>query len=113
LYCLGYAEGQVAEHHVLKRQGMAAEEWSKEESPPPQQKKMPQPHRCNDRVEDLIQGLYTLDFSGIIRPAWKNARACFKSAEGEEPKMPYLVITDGQQYLERRERKNPPKNFMK
>ena len=31
----------------------------------------------------------------------------------EEPKMPYLVITDGQQYLERRERKNPPKNFMK
>jgi len=74
--------GQVAEHHVLKRQGMAAEEWSKEESPPPQQKKMPQPHRCNDRVEDLIQGLYTLDFSGIIRPAWKNARACFKSAEG-------------------------------
>ena len=31
----------------------------------------------------------------------------------QEPKMPYLVITDGQQYLERRERKNPPKNFMK
>lgn len=31
----------------------------------------------------------------------------------EEPQMPYLVITDGKQYLERRERSDPPKNYMK
>lgn len=42
----------------------------------------PQPHRCNDRVEDLIQALYTLEFGTMIRPAWRNMRACFKSEKG-------------------------------
>ena len=42
----------------------------------------PQPHRCNDRVEDLIQALFSLDFGGKIRPAWRNMRECFKSEKG-------------------------------
>lgn len=45
-------------------------------------RKLPQPHRCNDRVEDFIQALFTLEFSAKIGPAWSNFRQCMKSEKG-------------------------------
>ena len=40
------------------------------------------PHRCNDRVEDWVQSLYTLEWGGKIKPAWRNMRACLASEIG-------------------------------
>lgn len=40
------------------------------------------PHRCNDRVEDWVQSLYTLEWSAKIGPAWRNMRACLSSEVG-------------------------------
>ncbi|KAK9823853.1 hypothetical protein WJX72_005943 [[Myrmecia] bisecta] len=60
----------------------------------------PRPHRCNARVEDFIQALFTLEFQGKIRPAWKHMRACFKHEPGHEPSDPYVVIKDPEKYLD-------------
>ncbi|KAL4529562.1 hypothetical protein Ndes2526B_g04370 [Nannochloris sp. 'desiccata'] len=77
--------------------------------------KLPRPHRCNDRVEDLLQALFTLDFSEKIRPAWRNFRKCMKSEPGSEPTDPYLIITDPQRYLDplKMSRKKNPETFQK
>ena len=40
------------------------------------------PHRCNDRVEDWVQSLYTLEWGAKIGPAWRNMRACLSSEVG-------------------------------
>lgn len=55
------------------------------------------PHRCNDRVEDMLevggaeasthatrhaQAIGTLEWSDKVVPAWKMLRACFKSEPG-------------------------------
>ena len=42
------------------------------------------PHRCNDRVEDWVQSLYTLEWGAKIKPAWRNMRACLSSEIGYE-----------------------------
>ncbi|PSC68418.1 hypothetical protein C2E20_7989 [Micractinium conductrix] len=67
-------------------------------APPP--KKMPRPHRCNARVEDFVQSLVTVEWSGKIQPAWRLLRQCLKSEPGQEPQEPYLVIKDPQAYLD-------------
>eukprot|EP00884_Botryococcus_braunii_P006903 jgi/Botrbrau1/16213/Bobra.0066s0002.3 len=48
----------------------------------PVRPKGPRPHRCNDRIEDLLEAILTLDFGGKIRPAWKVLRLCLNSAPG-------------------------------
>ncbi|KAL3155795.1 hypothetical protein ABBQ32_012811 [Trebouxia sp. C0010 RCD-2024] len=59
----------------------------------------PRPHRCNARVEDVLQALFTLEFRAKVRPAWKNMRECFKSEPGHEPNQAYLCVTDPDRYL--------------
>eukprot|EP00884_Botryococcus_braunii_P006904 jgi/Botrbrau1/16214/Bobra.0066s0002.2 len=76
----------------------------------PVRPKGPRPHRCNDRIEDLLEAILTLDFGGKIRPAWKVLRLCLNSAPGSEPtekNFPYQIITDGKQFLEPRRRPVP------
>ncbi|KAK9841488.1 hypothetical protein WJX74_006677 [Apatococcus lobatus] len=60
----------------------------------------PRPHRCNDRVEDLLQALFTLEFSAKVRPAWRNFRSCMKAEPGQESREGYVVITDPGAHLE-------------
>lgn len=64
------------------------------------EKKVPKPNRCNARLEDFIQALYTFEFRGKIVPAWRNFRLCMKSEPGSEPTVPYLVVTDPEKYLD-------------
>ncbi|KAK9852587.1 hypothetical protein WJX84_001840 [Apatococcus fuscideae] len=64
------------------------------------QKREARPHRCNDRVEDLLQALFTLEFRAKIRPAWKNFRACMKAEPGQESRENYVVITDPAAHLD-------------
>jgi len=60
----------------------------------------PKPHRCNARLEDFVQSLFTLSPTGAILPAWRNFRACMASEPGSEPTMDYLVITEPRKYLD-------------
>ncbi|PRW05907.1 hypothetical protein C2E21_9413 isoform A [Chlorella sorokiniana] len=64
------------------------------------QPRMPQPHRCNARVEDFVQAIVTWDWSGKIQPTWRLLRKCLKSEPGQEPTDPYLIIKDPQAYLD-------------
>ncbi|KAL0046505.1 hypothetical protein WJX82_002487 [Trebouxia sp. C0006] len=57
------------------------------------------PHRCNARVEDLLQALFTLEFGAKVRPAWRNVRECLKSEPGQEPTQAYLCVKDPDLYL--------------
>ncbi|KAK9800337.1 hypothetical protein WJX73_005254 [Symbiochloris irregularis] len=61
---------------------------------------VPTPHRCNDRVEDVVQALFTLEFSAKIKPAWSTFMKCMRSEVGQEPTDPYQVIEDGKPFLE-------------
>ncbi|GMH41405.1 hypothetical protein BSKO_09315 [Bryopsis sp. KO-2023] len=58
-------------------------------------KKVAKPHRCNDRVEDVIQALFEGfgDYRNTLRPAWSVMWRCFRSNEGEEPADPFLYVT--------------------
>mmetsp|Transcript_21870 Transcript_21870/g.70656 ORF Transcript_21870/g.70656 Transcript_21870/m.70656 type:complete len:100 (+) Transcript_21870:169-468(+) len=54
-------------------------------------KRRPQPHRCNDRAEDLIQGL----FEGVehIPPLASRLWECVAAEPGKEPDAPYRFVT--------------------
>lgn len=52
------------------------------------------PHRCNDRLEDLIQALASEEGS-IVRDFLPTARLlgkCFMSKKGQEPSDPYVLL---------------------
>lgn len=61
---------------------------------------MPRPHRCNDRVEDLLQALFTLDFQTKIKPAWARFRACMKSEPGSEPQGGHVCVKEPSEFLD-------------
>ncbi|CAK0787137.1 hypothetical protein CVIRNUC_010353 [Coccomyxa viridis] len=67
----------------------------------------PQPHRCNARVEDFIQSLYTMEMGAKMYPAWRVMWRCVFSASGEEPREPYIMFADPKPYLVRRKKKAP------
>jgi len=69
----------------------------------------PRPHRCNARVEDLIQALFTGEFSKKAGPAWSVMWRCIRSEIGQEPTDAYQVLTDPEKYLKpmRRKRVEP------
>ena len=50
-------------------------------------------HRCNDRLEDVVQGLFEGNPLLTVPPAWKLFTQCLRSAEGEEPQDPFLYHT--------------------
>ena len=50
------------------------------------------PHRCNDRVEDVIQALFEGNPLLTVPPALAMARRCVSSEPGKEPEEPYLYL---------------------
>ena len=50
------------------------------------------PHRCNDRVEDVIQALFEGNPLLTVPPALAMARKCVASEPGKEPEDPYLYL---------------------
>ena len=50
-------------------------------------------HRCNDRLEDVVQGLFEGNPLLTVPPAWRLFTQCLRSAEGEEPRDPFLYHT--------------------
>lgn len=53
------------------------------------------PHRCNDRLADMLQVIEAEDGNIMrdLRPAFRNWMACMRSDEGQEPAMPYFMLT--------------------
>lgn len=69
----------------------------------------PQPHRCNARVEDVIQSLFAdeepLRKSRLaLGAAWR----CVRSEKGQEPAEPYQVVTNPDKYNAPMKRKRKP-----
>lgn len=60
----------------------------------------PRPHRCNARVEDLVQSFFAEDGFSKARLAAGSAWRCIMSQPGKEPDEPYQVLKDPQKYLE-------------
>lgn len=50
-------------------------------------------HRCNDRLEDVIQGLFEGNPLLTVPPAWTLFVRCMRSEIGDEPKDPFLYHT--------------------
>ena len=50
------------------------------------------PHRCNDRVEDVIQALFEGNPLLTVPPAFSVLRKCLASEEGKEPEVPFLYL---------------------
>ncbi|KAI8107174.1 hypothetical protein M9434_001818 [Picochlorum sp. BPE23] len=73
------------------------------------QRPVPRPHRCNARLEDFIQALFTLEFRDKIFPTWGNFRRCLASEPGDEPQDAYLMIDDPDRYLDGNRMRRPPK----
>lgn len=51
------------------------------------------PHRCNDRLEDAIQGLFEGSPSVNFLPLVTLFRACLASEVGREPTAPFRFVT--------------------
>ena len=51
------------------------------------------PHRCNDRLEDAIQGLFEDLPSVNFFPLVALFRACLASEAGQEPTAPFRFVT--------------------
>lgn len=50
------------------------------------------PHRCNDRVEDVIQSLFEGNPLLTVPPVFGLLRQCLSSKEGEEPQVPFRYL---------------------
>ena len=50
------------------------------------------PHRCNDRVEDVIQAMFEGNPLLTVPPAFAILRRCLASESGKEPEEPYLFL---------------------
>jgi hypothetical protein len=56
--------------------------------------KRAKPHRCNDRLEDVICSLYAGGNLFLTVPkVWRTFTDCMRSKEGEEPDVPYVYYT--------------------
>lgn len=69
-------------------------------------RRVSQPHRCNDRVEDAVQAFVALGGAGPgvsgLKRALANVVTCLRSDAGAEPTpaaLPYVVLTDGTPYV--------------
>ena len=51
------------------------------------------PHRCNDRIEDAIQGLFKDNWGANFWPLARTAYECLQSEPGREPNVPYKFVT--------------------
>ncbi|ACO65504.1 predicted protein, partial [Micromonas commoda] len=50
------------------------------------------PHRCNDRVEDVIQAMFEGNPFLTVPPTVTLLRRCLNSEIGQEPEEPYLFL---------------------
>ena len=50
------------------------------------------PHRCNDRVEDVIQAMFEGNPFLTVPPTVTLLRRCLNSENGQEPEEPYLFL---------------------
>lgn len=59
-----------------------------------EQRKNTKQHRCNDRIEDLVQALADEDsrWTRDVPPAAKLLWRCIRSEEGLEPADPYVLL---------------------
>ncbi|KAG2486276.1 hypothetical protein HYH03_015100 [Edaphochlamys debaryana] len=67
------------------------------------------PHRCNDRLADMLEVIEAEDGNmwRDLRPSFRNWWACMRSAEGAEPAMPYLMLTPrDKQYIDPAKRRH-------
>ncbi|KAG9454110.1 hypothetical protein H6P81_007014 [Aristolochia fimbriata] len=55
-------------------------------------KREPVAHRCNNRVEDVIQALFEGNPLETVPGPWKLMMQCFRSKKGEEPLEPYTYL---------------------
>eukprot|EP00798_Chlamydomonas_sp_ICE-L_P032566 gene32566-12540_t len=55
------------------------------------------PHRCNDRVEDVVQTIFGEEGNMYqdFRPSMRLLLKCMWAAKGEEPKEPYFMLMPG------------------
>ena len=64
------------------------------------------PHRCNDRVEDVIQAMFEGNPFLTVPPTVTLLRRCLNSEVGTEPEEPYLFLDlPAPTYGERRKRR--------
>ncbi|KAL3693007.1 hypothetical protein R1sor_006658 [Riccia sorocarpa] len=54
--------------------------------------KVAHPHRCNDRLEDLIQALFEGDPRKNLPGPWRLFWQCIHSNPGEEPTEPFYFL---------------------
>ncbi|BBN06582.1 hypothetical protein Mp_3g22380 [Marchantia polymorpha subsp. ruderalis] len=54
--------------------------------------KVARPHRCNDRLEDLIQALFEGDPRKNLPGPWRLLWQCIRSNPGEEPTEPFSFL---------------------
>ena len=54
--------------------------------------KRAKPHRCNDRLEDVIQALFEGNPLLTVPPAFTMFQKCLASDVGKEPEDPYLFL---------------------
>ena len=50
-------------------------------------------HRCNDRLEDVVQALFEGNPLLAVPPAWSLFVKCMRSEIGDEPRDPFLYHT--------------------
>ncbi len=68
--------------------------------------KRAKPHRCNDRLEDVICSLYAGGNVFLTVPkVWSTFTECLRSKEGEEPDVPYVYHTPPSSNLRQNRRK--------
>jgi len=53
----------------------------------------PTPHRCNDRVEDVVQGIFKSKWRDNLYPQISLMFECLNSQPGQEPTAPYTHVT--------------------
>mmetsp|Transcript_15192 Transcript_15192/g.45814 ORF Transcript_15192/g.45814 Transcript_15192/m.45814 type:complete len:98 (+) Transcript_15192:231-524(+) len=71
----------------------------------------PKPHRCNARVEDVIQSLFAEGGFSKAKAAAGVAWRCIQSEPGQEPQDAYQTLTDPEKYLRPMVRKRVPLDF--
>jgi len=68
--------------------------------------KRAKPHRCNDRLEDVICSLYAGGNLFLTVPkVWRTFTDCMRSKEGEEPDVPYVYYTPPSSRLPQNQRR--------
>ncbi|CAK9217787.1 unnamed protein product [Sphagnum tenellum] len=57
-----------------------------------EEEKVPRPHRCNDRLEDIVQALFEGDPRKTLPGPFKLYWKCMQSKPGEEPTEPFFFL---------------------